>query len=309
MNKKCCASLATLATCMFVGLPWQSSLNGEPKSTDHKIKKYGQRVFTKKNVKQVATHRKKAKLTSQKALKKIEFVSYAQVLEDLILYDVLGDVKNGFYIDVGANHPIHDSVTKFFYENGYRGINIEPLLKEYGELVIDRDRDVNLCVCAGENHGELGLYEKGKLSTLDPNIAKTWKYISSPRKVKIVPLGDICKEYCPRDQEIQFCKIDVEGFEREVLLGFDFQNFRPKIFVIEATEPCTMIPTQQKWEDILLANDYEFAYQYGINRYYVDRNLPELKQKFIGVERLNEKYLVLRHGNMKKRRSLVQRAK
>jgi FkbM family methyltransferase len=295
---------------MFVGLPWQSSLNGEPKRTDHKIKKYSQRVFTKKNIGQVAGNRKRPgnevtelrkKITKYsdkvKILsKKIAFVSYAQVLEDLILYDALGDVKNGFYIDVGANHPIHDSVTKFFYENGYRGINIEPLLKEYGELVIDRDRDVNLCVCAGENYGELELYERGGLSTLDPNIAKTWEYIPSPRKVKVVPLGDICREYCPRDQEIQFCKIDVEGFEREVLLGFDFQNFRPKIFVIEATEPCTMIPTQQKWEDILSANDYEFAYQYGVNRYYVDKNLPELKQKFIGVERLNEKYLVLRHG-------------
>jgi FkbM family methyltransferase len=223
------------------------------------------------------------------------FVSYAGVFEDLILYDVLGDVKDGFYIDVGANSPIGDSVTKFFYEEGYRGINIEPLLKEYGELARERDRDINLCVGAGEKEGELELYERGGLSTLDVNVAKTWERVPMPQKVKIVPLAKICQEYCKVGQEIQFCKIDVEGFEREVLLGFDFQNWRPKIFVIEATEPCTMIPTQHKWEDILFDNGYEFAYQYGVNRYYIDgQNCPELKDRFIGIEALMDKYVIIK---------------
>ncbi|MDR1457820.1 MAG: FkbM family methyltransferase [Puniceicoccales bacterium] len=221
-------------------------------------------------------------------------VSYAQVFEDIILYDVLGDVEDGFYIDVGANHPIEDSVTKFFYEEGYRGINIEPLLHEYDMLKQDRPRDINLCVCAGAENGELALYERGGLSTLDVNIANKWDIVPSPRKVKIIPLSWICKEYCPKGQEIQFCKIDVEGFEREVLLGFDFQNFRPKIFLIEATEPCTMIPTEQKWEEILLNNGYEFAYQYGVNRYYVDSRFPDLKEKFVGMGKIMDKYIIMK---------------
>ncbi|MDR1890625.1 MAG: FkbM family methyltransferase [Puniceicoccales bacterium] len=222
------------------------------------------------------------------------FVSYAQVFEDIILYDVLGDINDGFYIDVGANHPVVDSVTKFFYEQGYHGINIEPLLPEYGMLRQDRPRDINLCVCAGAENGELELYERGGLSTLDINIAKTWDKVPQPRKVKIVPLSKICEEYCPKGQEIQFCKIDVEGFEREVLLGFDFQNFRPKIFVIEATEPCTMIPTEQKWEEILLNNGYVYAYQYGVNRYYVDSRFPEIKEKFGGMGKIMDKYIIIK---------------
>ena len=50
--------------------------------------------------------------------------SYAQELEDLILYSVLRDVKNGFYIDVGANDPTDISVTKFFYDRGWHGSRI-----------------------------------------------------------------------------------------------------------------------------------------------------------------------------------------
>ena len=53
-------------------------------------------------------------------------LSYAQFLEDIQLYRALKEIKNGFYIDVGANHPLDHSVTKLFYEKGWSGINIEP---------------------------------------------------------------------------------------------------------------------------------------------------------------------------------------
>jgi hypothetical protein len=56
-----------------------------------------------------------------------------------------------------------------------------------------------------------------------------------------------------------------------------------------------MIPTHQKWEDILFGNGYLFAYQYGANRYYIDgKNCPELKDKFIGIKALMDKYIVIK---------------
>ena len=57
----------------------------------------------------------------------IPFVSYAQNAEDVVLWRALGHVKDGRYVDVGANHPHIDSVTNAFYERGWRGITIEPL--------------------------------------------------------------------------------------------------------------------------------------------------------------------------------------
>ena len=55
------------------------------------------------------------------------FTSYSQFYEDLILFCIFYEVKNGFYIDVGANDPNIISVTKAFYLRGWYGINIEPL--------------------------------------------------------------------------------------------------------------------------------------------------------------------------------------
>ena len=51
-------------------------------------------------------------------------------------------------------------------------------------------------------------------------------------------MANICKQYIPKKKEIHFCKIDVEGgHEKNVLLGYDFKNYRPKVFCIESTYP------------------------------------------------------------------------
>ena len=68
------------------------------------------------------------------------FVSYAQNFEDVILWRALHDVTPGFYIDIGANSPTIDSVTKAFYERGWRGINVEPPLHFFWCQCVPRRR-------------------------------------------------------------------------------------------------------------------------------------------------------------------------
>ncbi|BCG81534.1 FkbM family methyltransferase [Mesorhizobium sp. 113-3-3] len=52
--------------------------------------------------------------------------SYAQNFEDVILWRALEHVERGFYIDIGAQDPVVDSVSLAFYERGWRGIHVEP---------------------------------------------------------------------------------------------------------------------------------------------------------------------------------------
>ena len=54
------------------------------------------------------------------------FISYAQNFEDVILWRALKHVENGFYIDIGAQDPVIDSVSRGFYEKGWRGLHVEP---------------------------------------------------------------------------------------------------------------------------------------------------------------------------------------
>src|SRR3546814_6048313 len=86
-------------------------------------------------------------------------VSYSQNQEDIILWRALCHVTEGFYIDVGANDPIDDSVTKLFYDRGWNGINIEPDPVYFAKLTEERPRDHNLSCAAGELDGTTVFYD------------------------------------------------------------------------------------------------------------------------------------------------------
>lgn len=71
------------------------------------------------------------------------FISYAQNFEDVMLWRALKHIKNGTYVDIGAQHSIIDSVSKAFYDNGWRGIYIEPVQKYADLLRLNRPVDNN----------------------------------------------------------------------------------------------------------------------------------------------------------------------
>lgn len=218
------------------------------------------------------------------------FKSYSQVLEDLILFAIFYNVKNGFYIDVGANNPNDISVTKAFYIRGWKGINIEPLPNQYLNLIKYRDRDINLNIGVGKNESYASLLNLGTGSLITNNKSLIEENPKNILNITVNTLKNICKTYIPKKQNIDFLKIDVEGGERDVLLGCDFDNYRPKVFCIESTIPATSIPCYDLWENILLENDYSFVYQYSINRFYIDNRITYLKERFDLVKKAIKYY-------------------
>ena len=128
----------------------------------------------------------------------MRFESYSQLCEDLVLYCALKDVDKGFYIDVGANDPTQDSVTKFFYDKGWHGINIEPLPDKCALLVEKRPRDVNLCIGLGSERGKLDIFPHGGLTTFSEEIAKSVNTPTDHRHTKIIwTLSEVYEKYCP----------------------------------------------------------------------------------------------------------------
>ena len=210
-------------------------------------------------------------------------ISYAQNREDVLLNRVFSECASGFYIDVGACHPVVHSVTKLFYERGWRGINIEPLPSAYEILAADRERDINLRMGLSDREGTLTFYECARsveLSTFCEEQADDLRrqgFELVKHSTPVSTLARVCEQHA--GQTIDFLKIDVESFEREVLQGADWARYRPRVVVVEATRPATNIPSYEHWEPLLLAADYLFAFFDGLNRYYVraeDRHLIPL---------------------------------
>jgi FkbM family methyltransferase len=215
------------------------------------------------------------------------FISYSQNSEDVLLWRALGHVPNGFYIDAGANDPVEHSVTKAFYDAGWSGISIEPLPSYHAAFLEQRPRDVNLAVAAGAADGELTLYDVPSVrgwASPERAVAELHQsegYELAELKVPVRTLSAICAEYVKG--EIHFLKIDVEGFEGEVLRGMDFARWRPWVLVIEATLPNSRVTNHETWEHLVLGKGYKFAWFDGLNRYYVAQEHPELRAAF-GVQ-------------------------
>lgn len=226
----------------------------------------------------------------------INYISHAQQLEDLILFIFLYDVEKGFYIDIGANSPMYDTVTRNFYEKGWNGINIEPLDDKYESLLQNRKRDINLKMVASDKPDEVILYINDQLTTFEKKFASGYK----TKKIKADSMANICKKYVPKNTKIEFCKIDVEGAEPKVLLGYDFENYRPKIFCIESYSPKYFFRTYIDFEPILFKNNYTFAYEHRVNRYYIDNSIAYLKNRTILIDNAIEDYIVKYKLNRKK---------
>jgi len=210
-------------------------------------------------------------------------ISYAQNGEDIILARALRPwERKGFWVDCGAGHPKYDSVTKLFSECGWTGINIEPLDQEFMLLNQDRPHDENIQCLLGGQEGMGIIYagppENRGSSTSDPSLVARYKnefgQTFEEKKVTVRRLNDILREKIRPD--IDFLKIDVEGSEELVLQGIDFNEFRPKVLVIEATEPNSTEAAYHHWEARVLNSGYLFAFFDGLNRYYVDQKYKDL---------------------------------
>jgi FkbM family methyltransferase len=215
------------------------------------------------------------------------FISYAQNFEDVLLWRALGHVKNGYYIDVGANDPVEHSVTKAFYDAGWSGISIEPMPAYHQLFMEQRPRDVNLAIAAGSTDGELTLYDVPAVrgwASPERGVAEAHQaegYQVAELTVPVRTLASVCLEHVRGD--IHFLKIDVEGFEGEVLRGMDFARWRPWVLVIEATLPNSRETNHEAWEALVTSQRYRFAWFDGLNRYYVADEHAELLAAF-GVQ-------------------------
>ena len=201
-------------------------------------------------------------------------LSYAQRFEDFHLWRCLGDMANGFYIDVGAGHPVYDNVSFAFYLASWRGITVEPnpALAELGRAVRPRDHLYQgLC---GATSGEATLYLQREFHGLSTTIAehaeaaarevnRTAESVTLP----MITLAALCEAHAPA--AFEFLKVDVEGAEGDVLRGADFTRFRPKVIVVEAIKPLSLVPAWDQWEPLLARHGYAYAWDDELNRYYL----------------------------------------
>ncbi len=201
----------------------------------------------------------------------------------------------GFFVDVGANHPYRGSQTWHLERRGWRGILVEPLPENADRLREARKAPVFAVACSSpENAGQiLPFYAADALSGLNREKMAPWAE-AQMIKVPVRTLDSLLEE-AKAPQPLDFLSVDVEGHEIEVLRGFDFARWAPRLILLEDHV------ANLNRHRFMRANGYRLVRRTELNGWYVPENAPI--QFGLGENiRLMRKYCLglhlrkLRHG-------------
>ena len=171
----------------------------------------------------------------------LALMSYSQQGEDLVLNRYFNNKSTGYYIDIGAHHPKRFSNTAYFYKKGWHGINIDANFEIMRIFDSDRKRDINLALGVSLKEQVLKYYcfNDHAVSTFDESYMKE-RIAKDPnskviyeKEVQTYPLRTILDNHLPKNMQIDFFNIDVEGLDLDVLKSNNWKKYRPTMIVVE----------------------------------------------------------------------------
>ncbi|MDP3962606.1 MAG: FkbM family methyltransferase [bacterium] len=196
-------------------------------------------------------------------------------LEDLFMELLFNFKESGTYVEIGTNDPVTSvSYTQKFYNRGWRGISVEPGIKEFESLQKVRPGDVNLNICIAGEVGERMFYElaDSQASSLLPQFASGKGRVSS-RKVSVSTLKAIFDKFIK--SPIDFMVIDAEGVELEILRSNDWNKYVPKAIILE-----TVHHHYREIVEYLKSHGYIVVYNNHLNSIFVNKKAFENDSRF-----------------------------
>jgi len=214
-----------------------------------------------------------------KLLNKNIKISFSQYCEDLIFLEIFGNKKNGFFVDIGCNHPIDGNNMFNLYLRGWTGINIDGNLDLINLYKKYRSYDISICCLLSNKEELVNFYvsDLDKVSTISKEtyaiFNQKWNYREEnilQRKTNL--LTNILNANLEKGQNIDILSIDVEGHDFEVLLGLDLNYYSPTIICIEIHNFNLINFEKDKIVKYLEEYNYSIKY-YTLSNVFFQKNL------------------------------------
>ena len=175
----------------------------------------------------------------------IRLGSPSQYGQDQVVYDLLGQPKDGVYVDIGANDGLTFSNSLFFEEKKWSGLCVEPHPTAYKALkearscqclnacVLSTDTKVDFLVVEGPAHmlsGIVSLMKEDHFNRIDSAIQESGGYKEVTQIEALNPITFLNRYSI---SHIDYLSIDTEGSEIEILKHFDFKKINVKVIGVE----------------------------------------------------------------------------
>lgn len=191
--------------------------------------------------------------------------SYSQEGEDLVLSRFIKDKTKGFYVDIGAHHPLRFSNTYRFYLGGWNGINIDAMPGSMSIFNQLRPRDINVEAPLYITQQKLKyfIFSDPAFNTLSEKIANEHIKNHGAKLIReeilqTKRLDEILSEYLPYESSIDFMSIDIEGLELPVLQSNDWLKYKPEYLLVETFVSSIIEINKLEIHQYLLSKGYIF---------------------------------------------------
>lgn len=204
------------------------------------------------------------------------------------IYDsVFGDIKDGFFVDVGAFDGITYSNTWGLVKAGWSGVMFEAVpeyFRQCRDLYVLYSNIIVLCLAIGDKQGEeitinlAGAASSGSRKYLDV-VQKTYLnagYVEGKTVTVRTSTLDIQLRLLDVDPgSIDVVSIDTEGMEVEVLSGFSLSYWKPKMLIVETHSGHDILELRSNAnliDDYIMTSGYKKIYEDVINSIYTRRD-------------------------------------
>ena len=195
--------------------------------------------------------------------------SYAMDGEDIAISVFNKKKDKGFYVDIGAHHPIQRNNTHLLFKKGWEGINIDVNQFSIELFNFLRPNDLNLQIAVSDKEGEISFFYQKKfsqLNTTDKEVAKeNFQGNFQEKKVKCQTIQNILDNSKFKNKKIDLLNIDVEGAEMKVLNTLNFEIYDPSLICIEILGYREM-QSEQREKEIKNNEIFKFLVNHGYKK-------------------------------------------
>lgn len=174
--------------------------------------------------------------------------------EEWIVRHFFADRREGFFVEVGANHYYNWSKTWYLETRlGWSGIAVEPLRDFEADYLVHRPRTRFVPLFVGDRSDETAqlfvIRSASSVASAHADFVKQFGTVDRIDTVPTITMNDLLDR--AKVAKIDFLSMDIELHEPKALAGFDIKRFAPTLVCVEA-----LLPVRQQILNYFAQNGY-----------------------------------------------------
>ncbi|MBA3734343.1 MAG: FkbM family methyltransferase [Actinobacteria bacterium] len=186
--------------------------------------------------------------------------------EDALLWDLVGDREEGFFIEAGAYDGYEFSVSYLFECAGWAGLLVEPLADRAAQAA-DRRKGSRVVTAALSRPGAPAT------ATFTRDEIEWYSKLGEGEHGSVVRVTTLDALLDGHTGGIDFVVLDLEGHELAALEGFDLERWRPSALLVENNDAAVAV------RRYVGERGYDHVLTFAHNDLYVRRDEAELVQR------------------------------